>query len=625
MNTPSELQEPISITKASQSWMQFYARRVSGVQEAQIPKTGTPEEVLEIAKEIDPKIAERDGTIHLIKNLRAVETGRQGVLYLSDEILTNISIFRQRLEATLNIAPESEQYAEAPAEQENRANTWLSHMLSEHYEDLQTNGMAKLSEKEKQARMLKAMTAMQYAPLELLLHSYAENGRHQLNNIKQSTRAESLKYATSGSDNDEAEQAGYPLPTEKILQKDFLQIEKRKEKLQELREKGDKKEIALYEADCARAIYAAFMGFRQPDSTQRKWQGNWSIPDIANTNVRDCGGAAIQSIHWFKELGIKTMMATVLESPFMVEGHVSMIVIDAEGTRHFFDPALRKPYSPIPEKYYIQENIDRLFEEVDNGKRKRFRLDVVDPQGAYIDVNAPHTIIHSVEEGLNYMLQYWSIFPQKNSDAKRAQIAMNQKIAGNHQESDGVSQGILSQKIHQLANDDNAKEIIELTNMIVERFPDSMSALKYAGLAYNEFGDVKGAIEVMRILMKKINQGFKYMNLAIKHLEKTVCVKGKNITRGLARHLEILSEIEMFLDLIVVLIWNLKSKEGHWEIVKDIVQDMTDMIFKIYLEQTILLNQYTRERTGSSEWKETETSIGKVMIAYTRVQESFRE
>jgi|GEM_PF-6028614 len=618
MNTSGNLHEPIAITKAEQSWIKFYARQVVGVKNAPIPKKGTHEEVLGIAVQMDPEIAHRDGTIHLIKNLRAIESRRQNVLHLSDAIIENIGSFRQQIEVALNINATNERYVEQPEEQEGRANTWLRHILSEHYEDLQPGEMEKLSEEEKQARMFMAMVGLQYAPLELLLHSYLENGRHQLNGIRQSTQKESLKYFTSGSDSEEAEQMGYPLPTEEIPQKDFLEIDTRKAKLEEMRKAGNTDEIAAYEADCCNAIYAAFMGYQQAtDAPHRKWKANKGVADIAKTKLRDCLGAAIQSIHWMKELGIKVLMVRTLESPVLDEGHMSMIVIDAKGKRHFFDPALRKSYAPIPDDYYIDPKIDVHFEEVLNGRRKQFRIEAADARTAYMDINAPHGIVLSAEDGMLQALQYVTLYSKtKDERTHRSLIATWGEIAGNQRNSDRMPMNFLDSR---LINDfyDGSEKVKASGNMLIERYPDSSHMLNHIGLVLNGIGNISGNFKILEILMKKTLRAQAYLNESIGELEKTVCMPGKNITRAVFRHLHIIECIERVFDHLTMLI----DKTGYFPQFEAFYKDF----FELMMKQIIRINTFMRNRGLTSETASIEKIIAKGVIAGARTLEILQQ
>lgn len=618
MNTPNNLEGPIVITKAEQSWIKFYVGQVAGVKNAPIPKTGTHEEILGIALQMDPEIAHLDGTVHLIKNLRSIESGKQGVLHLSNTVIGNISAFRKQIETALAIDSMDQTYVEPPEKQEHRANTWLSHILSEHYEDLQANGIAELSEKEKQARILNAMTAMQYAPLELLLHSYLENGRHQLNGIRQSTQKESLKYFTSGSDNEEAEQMGYPLPTEEIPQRDFLQIDKRKAEIEELRKSGNLDEIATYEADCCNAIYAAFMGYQQAtDAPRRKWKANKGIEDIAKTKLRDCLGAAVQSIHWMKELGIKVLMLRTLESPVLDEGHMSMIVVDAKGKRHFFDPALRKSYTPMPDGYSTDPDIDIRFEEVISGKRKQFRLSAADPRMAYIEVNSPHGIVMSGEDGMLQALQYITLYSKtKNEKAHRSLIATYEKIAGNQRASDRMPMNFLDSK---LINDyyDGSEGVKTSGNMLIERYPDSSHMLNHIGLVLNGIGNIRGNFNILKILMEKTIRARTYLNESISELEKAACMPGKNITRVVFRHLHIIECIERVFDHLTMMI----EKIGYFVELDECYKDF----FELMMEQVIKINKFMRDRGLTSETASIEKVIAKGVIAGARTLEMLRQ
>ncbi|MCX6734005.1 MAG: hypothetical protein NTX63_04325 [Candidatus Peregrinibacteria bacterium] len=618
MNTPGNLHEPITITKAEQSWVKFYARQVAGAKNAPIPRNGAHEEVLGIAIQMDPGIAHRDGTIHLIKNLRSIESRRQNILHLSDEIIEGIGSFRQRIEALLEINPEDEAYAEQPDEQESRASTWLSHILSEHYEDLEPHEITKLSEKEKQARMFVAMTGLQYAPLELLLHSYLENGLHLLNDIRQSTQKESLKYFTSGSDSEEAEQMGYPLPTEEVLQKDFLQIDIRKVKMEELRKTGNVDEIAAYEADCCNAIYAAFMGYQQAtDAPRREWKANKGVEDIAKTKLRDCLGAALQSIHWMKELGIKVLMLRTLESPVLDEGHMSMIIIDSKGKRHFFDPALRKPYTPMPNDYYTDPKIDAHFEEVINGKRKQFRVEAADARTAYMDINSPHGIVMSAEDGMLQALQYVTLYSKtKDEKTHRSLIATWGKIAGNQENSDRMPMNFLDSR---LINDyyDGSEGVKASGNMIIERYPDSSHMLNHIGLVLNGIGNISGSFKILQILMKKTLRAQSYLNESISELEKGACMPGKNVTRVIFRHLHIIECIERVFDHLTMLI----DKIEYFPELDACYQDF----FKLMMTQIIRINTFMRNRGLTSETASIEKIIAKGVIAGARTLEMLQQ
>lgn len=617
MNTPGSIHEPIAITQAEQSWIKFYARQVAGVKNAPIPKKGTHEEVLGIATRMDPGIANRDGAIHLIKNLRSIESGNQRVLHLSDTIIEEIRSFRQRIEVALNIDATDKAYIEQPEEQERRANAWLSHILSEHYEDLRPGEMEKLSEEEKQARMYIAMTGLQYSPFELLLHSYLEKGRHQLNTIRQSTQKEALEHNESGSENEEAQRMGYPLPTEEILQKDFLQMDIRKTKMKELRMAGNIDEIAAYEADCCNAIYAAFMGYQPTDTARRKWKANTGIQDIAKTKIRDCLGAAIQSMHWMKELDINVLMLRTLESPILDEGHMSMIVIDAKGGRYFFDPALRKPYTHMPNDYYANANIDRLFEEVQSGKRKQFRVDAVDVMKAYVEINAPHGVVMSCEDGMLQALQYVTHYAKRTDRvAYRNMVTTYEKIAGNQKASDRMPMNFLEGKLITDHYYDGDEGVQVRGNTLIERYPDSVHMLNQVGLVLDGIGDLQGNFNILAILMQKTFDAQLCLNAATSELEKGVCMPGKNITRAMLRHLHIIESIERVFDHLTMFISHTKYSPG--------LQKFYNMFMDQMMNQIIEINKFARKRGLISETAAIEKVIARGVTAGARTLEMLR-
>ena len=237
-----------------------------------------------------------------------------------------------------------------------------------------------------------------------------EEGRGLLDKVLQPTQRDAAERLPGGRDIYMSKVVGYPLPTEPTLQRDFLRVDERKQRLEELRAAGDGDALAAYEKDCFQALFSASIAYKPPISENPPRYDNDGFADMAQSGSRGCGGIALQAAHWIQELGLEAFITMALESSMGLEGHIAFLTRNAKGELHFFDPALRIPYTPIPENFYKnQAELPQRFKEISEGSDSSFFLAAENTFDAYKASAAPSAIVRNLENGIRMTHFIWTL------------------------------------------------------------------------------------------------------------------------------------------------------------------------------------------------------------------------
>ena len=244
-------------------------------------------------------------------------------------------------------------------------------------------------------------------------------GLSGLSNILQPTVSECDRRLPGGRDRQMAREMGYPLPRVKMFQRGFLDIARRRKRLEELRAEGDLPKIAAYERDCFNAIFSGMMGYR-PAMFDRKITGakdNSTLAHIAESGSRGCGGIAVQCAFWIKELGLNAFLCRALQGPTGKEGHMNFLFVNVEGDLHIFDPAMRIGYSRLSPGYYQDQN--EIVERLKTGGEQNFRIHASDGKQAYRDGVSTHAVVSDLDHGLLNIFSVWALDQDKMSHEDR--------------------------------------------------------------------------------------------------------------------------------------------------------------------------------------------------------------
>jgi len=368
-----------------------------------------------------------------------------------------------------------------------------------------------------------SLEGMKDADLPDILRALIKDGIRKIYDISQPTEAECDERLPKGRDKQCAADTGNPLPSTPMLQRDFLKIEERKVKLQELRESGNLSELAKYEVECFDAIFAGMMGYKPAmfDPARVNFPDNYSVDDVVQSSLRSCSGMAVQEAYWIKELGLNAFMARSLHNVFGGEGHITFFAVDAENNTYFFDPAARVCCVPVPEGFYgNQENMLPDLKRLQNGDIRRFRLKVNNNVEAYKMNIPPNVVVSTLDDGLIDIFAFWTMENDKVSDEEK--LKLSEQI-DSPDDSDVLPLHIITERIAIFADLGDKEKAIQECKRALMVNPKGMSTLRYVSNALLDLGALEEGIlySVCYIdeALKVLNDFFNYMSYGAGFIE----------------------------------------------------------------------------------------------------------
>lgn len=444
-----------------------------------------------------------------------------------------------------------------------------------------------------------------------------------IDSVAQPTQRQALKWSPKRSDHDQARRAGYPLPHKRKLQRDFIKIEQRKEKLAQLRAAGNIEALASYEEDCFNAIYASVMGFRpaKDDPEKKSVKDNHSLPDVATSRSHGCGGAMIKCAHWIKELGLRAVNTQTLESSLGTDGHLSFFAINARDEVHFFDPAMRVPYQKVPDNFFHEKDFTAQICAVEKGEIQGLQLHATDPTICYEQDFPVHVVVQNHDEGVVQTLLEWTVHDTSLSESELDEYLtamVERKMPGRY---------ISGRKLQMLFKNGEKEEARKLAQQIYDDNPNVIAALHLVGhysFLLGELKDINMGLECLQQLVTKTLSTSKLLLAGIAKQIETTCQVGRYSSPVLLRFGLLGENFERCFDLLVVALHYIqfnKNKTVAADHVRSLVSFGAD-IFDLYTTMVTAFNKFMRARVISEEHDAAiNESIGKATRTYARVKE----
>lgn len=443
------------------------------------------------------------------------------------------------------------------------------------------------------------------SPRDVSLDALVRRGMRSLDRLQQRTRAQVLESIEG--DTRELADPHVVLPEEPILQKDFLAIAERQERLAGLRANGDAQATAEYEHECLDAIFnAVSLGYKSLSGEIPS--DNRSIPELIEQNTRGCGGIFIQAAHWIQELGITAFGVRCNESIVGGEDHRTFIVRDAAGKYFLFDPALYIPLLPIPEDFFEQPlHLDETAVAM---------LDAKDESRAYREKIHPHMVVESIQRQIRSLLL--------EAVLKSIQPTSQKRLLERWKEFDeeSVSHGARNIEMSMLIHEGKLQEARQLALKLYGPNRNNPVTLRYLAEVFLSCDDIENFEKVFVDLSRKLMAILEHLAESIEHRLQTDCAEGQRITPITLRKERQLETCMADLDLLALCAWYIREKvkdSTKRQLYLTLLDTVGAQIFEMSLSFLTLYRKFLYSRGAPKEEEDWEKLCGKITALYIRL------